>query len=367
MATALSALVSSGEHLGLHGDHCPLCNARRSPGEYAEGVAAAKMRLQEMKSGVTQAQSAVQELQESLKAEIAIGLRSRSAYDEWVSREEAISSREAENQAFFTRNDLSPTLIDNSAALEHEVSRQRNLWLYLTQALSAVESSGAADRVANIELRVTSLQRDVERAAQAIERAQKVLTDIKVLDRAAKRSGDEIIDEQLAVISPLLTEIYQRLRPHPKWRSIEYSIRGDVRRFLSLRVGQGLNPQFIFSSGQRRAAGIAFLLSVHLSRPWCKLNTILLDDPVQHIDDFRALHLVEVIATLRRTGRQVICAVEDSDLADLLSRRLSSELGGPGVRFDIEADGRIIVTAIPTLPRNVLKASEPRTAENSSN
>jgi len=28
----------------------------------------------------------------------------------------------------------------------------------------------------------------------------------------------------------------------------------------------------------------------------------LLDDPVQHIDDYRALNLVEVLAAIRRTG-----------------------------------------------------------------
>jgi hypothetical protein len=37
-----------------------------------------------------------------------------------------------------------------------------------------------------------------------------------------------------------------------------------VRRFLKLEVGSELNPQFIFSSGQRRATGLAFVLSVNL-------------------------------------------------------------------------------------------------------
>jgi len=47
----------------------------------------------------------------------------------------------------------------------------------------------------------------------------------------------------------------------------------------------------------------------------------------QHIDDYRALNLVEVLAAVRRQGRQVIVAVEDSALADLLCRRLRSKIG----------------------------------------
>src|SRR5271165_1023739 len=119
-----------------------------------------------------------------------------------------------------------------------------------------------------------------------------------------------------------MSELYRRLRPHPIWGDIEYKIRGDVRRFLKLQVGDELNPQFVFSSGQRRATGLAFLLSVNLSIAWSRWNSILLDDPVQHIDDFRTVHLVEVLSHLCAGGKQIVCAVEDSALADLMCRRL---------------------------------------------
>jgi ABC-type taurine transport system ATPase subunit len=164
----------------------------------------------------------------------------------------------------------------------------------------------------------------------------------------------------LARISPLLNELYQRLRPHANWRTIDYSIRGDVRRFLSLKVGNDLNPQFVFSSGQRRAAGLAFLLSVHLARPWARWQTLLLDDPVQHIDDFRALQLVEVLAALRQAGRQVIVAVEDEALADLLCRRLLStaEQNGRRITIDYGIRGAADVVArleIPPMEAGVLR------------
>ena len=137
-------------------------------------------------------------------------------------------------------------------------------------------------------------------------------------------------------------------------------IRGDVRRFLSLRVGEGLNPQFVFSSGQRRAVGLASLLSVHLAREWALWDSLVLDDPVQHIDDFRALHLIEVLAALRLSGRQIVCAVEDQALADLLCRRLlsTSESGGKRYDLDIGGDGATAVAAeveVPPMPTGVLR------------
>ena len=111
-----------------------------------------------------------------------------------------------------------------------------------------------------------------------------------------------------------------------------------MRRFLRFQVGGELNPQFIFSSGQRRATGLAFLLSVNLSLAWSRWRTILLDDPVQHVDDFRSIHLAEVMAQLTASGRQIICAVEDAALADLLCRRLPARDGAQGRRVTLGPD-----------------------------
>jgi ABC-type lipoprotein export system ATPase subunit len=64
-----------------------------------------------------------------------------------------------------------------------------------------------------------------------------------------------------------------------------------------------------------------------------------MDDPVQHIDDYRALNLVEVLTAIRRTGRQVIVAVEDVALANVLCRRLRSASGDPGRHFELRTSG----------------------------
>jgi DNA repair exonuclease SbcCD ATPase subunit len=226
------------------------------------------------------------------------------------------------------------------AILEEERSRL----IDLERLIITLEASQAVERITTLEARLAELQQGADAAADRLAQAQTAVAAAKALDRAVRRTNAEIIEERLAVISPLLSELYQRLRPHTEWRSIEYSMRGDVKRFLSLKVGDNLNPQFLFSSGQRRAAGLAFLLSVHLSRPWCGWQTLVLDDPVQHIDDFRALHLAEVLSVLSQSGRQIICAVEDRALADLLCRRLLSTTTAPGVCHDLALSPEGFVT-----------------------
>jgi chromosome segregation protein len=136
-------------------------------------------------------------------------------------------------------------------------------------------------------------------------------------------------------------------------------MRGDVKRFLSFVVGDDINPRFTFSSGQRRALGLAFLLAVYLSRPWCKLRTLVLDDPIQHIDDYRALHLAEVLSSIRQLGHQVVCTVEDPNLAELLCRRLRSQELGDGLKVELEYEPGVgakvkEVSSIAPLPERLL-------------
>jgi chromosome segregation protein len=186
---------------------------------------------------------------------------------------------------------------------------------------------------------LTELLRGAQQSAQSAEKhlstVMRAQTTTQEVADAAKRVSNEIVRERLAFLKPLFLELCDRIRPHSEWPDIDFLLRGDVRPFLSFMIGESMNPRFVFSSGQRRALGLAFLLAVHMSRSWSKLGTLILDDPIQHVDDYRALHLVETLAGLRMLGRQIICTVEDPALADLLCRRLRSNSNEPGIRIDI--------------------------------
>jgi len=224
------------------------------------------------------------------------------------------------------RDEVSDTLQSTAAAVESQRVRS----MELESALSALGASQAAAQLADRELELDAARGQLTAAERALSRLSAAKAAIKESVGTLRRVQGEVIDEQLAALSPLLAELFHRLRPHVDWQTVRYNLRGDVRRMLSLEVGDGFNPSFLFSSGQRRAVGLAFLLAIHLSRGWCRLRTLILDDPVQHVDDYRALHLAEVLTAIRRTRRQVVCTVEDAALAELLARRLRSQGDEPG-------------------------------------
>jgi chromosome segregation protein len=335
IAASLSLLVEHGERLGLHDDHCPLCAARRTSDEFAAGLAAARRRITSLASGVQAARNALATAKDNARQPSLAFQAAAAAVQIHADELRRLHAQEAVHVDFYTQWGLDHRFIHDPEGLEQAISVGRDQSIDLERALLVLEASQAVSRMSSIESNISALRAEIEKLAQAVSQSQNAVTAAREIERSVKRVSAEIIDERLAQISPLLNELYQRLRPHANWRTIDYSIRGDVRRFLSLKVGDGLNPQFVFSSGQRRAAGLAFLLSVYLARAWTPVRSLLLDDPVQHIDDYRALHLVEVLAALRLDGRQIICAVEDPALADLLCRRLVSTSTEGGRRLDI--------------------------------
>jgi len=359
-AASLSLLVEHGERLGLHDDHCPLCAAHRTSDEFATGLAAARRRIASLASGVQDARDALATVKDNARQRSLAFHAAADAVQAHVRERRRLLDQEAAHVDFYTQWGLDHRFIHDSGGLEQAISIERDRLIDLERALIVLEASQAVSRISSIENNISALRNDIEKLANAVSQSQSAVTAAREIERSVRRVSAEIIDERLAQISPLLNELYQRLRPHTNWRTIDYSIRGDVRRFLSLKVGDGLNPQFVFSSGQRRAAGLAFLLSVHMARAWTPLRSLLLDDPVQHIDDFRALHLVEVLATLRLDGRQIICAVEDPALADLMCRRLVSTSTEEGRRLDLDlgpfgATSVVIDQEIHPMPVGVLR------------
>lgn len=336
-ASHVVSLLDHGESVGLIDGHCPLCDAARNNEEFQSAIASARSRLEKRGERIRAAQKKL----DTARAEAARAQETLSAADHTlrllVERRDALSKELAAIDGVLASNEMPPYSVNADAARE-AVMRRQDETVRLEGALFILESSGAHDRVLALESRIQNFRQQIEKERAKLTACERACDTAKQIDSAAKSAANEILTEQFDTVMPLLKELYSRLRPHTDWREIETDFGGKVRASLNFSVGDGWNPQFLFSSGQRRAAGLAFLLSIHLSRPWCTLRSLLLDDPVQHIDDYRALNLVEVLAAVRRSGRQVLIAVEDPALADLLCRRLRSSATEAGKRFDLCTD-----------------------------
>jgi chromosome segregation protein len=327
----LAALHEAGRAVGLRNGACPLCAATQSLDQFQAALDAL---ARELEAEDREAASVDQRTAE-LARQVDQLTKDSKALDDQLRRFDA-----AENELGRRRALLSEQLRRHGAPVDERLDREEALAFArdvqldaeaLGSALAVLEASASMERVAEIERRLAQARDSSASLEAELRRLEAAESRAKRLIKGVRRAVGEVVEERLASLDPLLKDLYARLRPHSDWTDLTYTVRGDVKKLLSLTVGSEVNPRYTFSSGQRRAIGLAFLLAVHLSRPWCRLRTLILDDPVQHIDDFRALHLVEVLSAVRRYGQQIICAVEDEELAELICRRVRSARDGEGL------------------------------------
>ncbi len=338
LAVAVVNIVRLGRKVGRVNGHCPLCDTKLGEEEFQTGMRAAAARLMEASSQAANADATVQEADELLGALDRQALEAEDVAKNLQQGGNALSVAEREIREAFRTTGFELETEVTVDAMTSAIGAASTEVAELERALRVVELAQTVSGAKDLEETISALRAQSDEAERRQARAARAVQRAKEIQKAITRTRNELLEERLTAISPLLAELYQRFRPHLDWRTIEYKLRGDVRRFLSLSVGESFNPQFMFSSGQRRVAGLAFLLSIYLSRAWSSWQSLLLDDPVQHIDDYRALNLTEVLSAIRRDGRQIICAVEDQQLGDLLARRLRSSFASPGARIRLDLD-----------------------------
>jgi len=275
-ATHMAAIIEHGSAIGLHDGHCPLCEALRTPEQFNNAISASRklladrgVKLAQAAETLTKARATVSEAERSLM--IAEGRVSAIQI-----RRAVLDQKLKEITDTYARYRFDAPINDPKLA-QTKLFTEREQLVQLERALSMLEASNAIDRVKTLESRTAALRERSDQEAAKLAAADKALEAAHQIDNSAKTVANEILTEQFDTVMPLLKELYRRLRPHANWAEIESDFGGKIRGSLNFTVGDGYNPQFLFSSGQRRAAGLAFLLAVHLSRPWCKWRSLLMD------------------------------------------------------------------------------------------
>lgn len=91
--------------------------------------------------------------------------------------------------------------------------------------------------------------------------------------------------------------------------------------------GKEADPLLVFSCSQANIVALSYFLAIGLaSREW-SLPFLLLDDPLQSMDDVNALGFADLCRHIGG-GRQVVVATHERRLAALLERKLAPRSEG---------------------------------------
>jgi len=220
---------------------------------------------------------------------------------------------------------LGEALNEQRRGLERRLSTRRNALDAIARARSAIVARDKAEQALKAEERRRRLASDSLDRAQALrEDAQTIRKGVDVVRSAIIRR--EFNDR----LNRVWRDLFVRLAPGEPFVPAFSVPKASTRRLQPKLVTHhrdggrpGGTPGAMLSAGNLNTAALTLFLALHLAVP-IQLPWLILDDPVQSMDDVHVAHLAALLKTLsKQHGRQLIVAVHDRQLFEYLKLELS--------------------------------------------
>jgi exonuclease SbcC len=170
----------------------------------------------------------------------------------------------------------------------------------------------------------------VETAQAAFKTVDDLRKNLKLLSESAVSVRTEIVQQVFnESLNSIWKDLFVRLAPEEPFVPVfalpdmtSGPVKADLRTSYRGKTDGG-NPKAMLSAGNLNTAALTLFLSLHLSAP-PTLPWLVLDDPVQNMDDIHIAQFAALLKTLtRQKARQVIIAVHEKPLFDYLALELS--------------------------------------------
>ncbi|MCD6471793.1 AAA family ATPase [Candidatus Aerophobetes bacterium] len=162
-----------------------------------------------------------------------------------------------------------------------------------------------------------------------MRRWRKRLEDLK-RETSQKRRLQE--QRHFDCFRPTINLIYHRLNAHPLLGDIEISFKREELKIISKtsfispqNTGKVVEipPSHVFSEAQLNTLAISIFLASAIEQGWSRFRAILIDDPVQNMDDLNSYAFLDLILGLAGLGHQFIISTCNRDFYKLMLMKFS--------------------------------------------
>ena len=320
----------------LLSEDCPVCHQSIDPDEvetHLRELADDTSSLMELRQAEVDARGELAAAQVKERDAIANLGSAKSVCEGWDllrEREAALADRlielSARDVSPFSVRALADSELDEIASiLVHFLERFAAALERYIDALSETLTSGHIER-SRSELKTSQLTLDDR--SRRLKKAGLRAARLKQLADASTQARVEVTAKRFAAIEPLVGDIYSRLDPHPSFKLIgfEHSIyygKGSSTPVVSdVAAGIAADPLIVFSASQANIAALSYFLAMSLGAGMRGLPFVLLDDPLQSMDDVNVLGFADLCRFVR-SQRQLIVSTHDRRFANLLHRKLA--------------------------------------------
>lgn len=168
-----------------------------------------------------------------------------------------------------------------------------------------------------------------------LARANTLRSKARSLSQAARETRTDIVRKVFNdTLNNVWRDLFLRLAPEEPFVpafALPNNISGPVEALLETQYrsgGRGGNPRAILSAGNLNTAALTLFFALHLS-VYPKLPWLILDDPVQSMDDVHVAQFAALLRTLsKQHSRQLVIAVHEQPLFEYLALELSPAFDG---------------------------------------
>ncbi len=219
---------------------------------------------------------------------------------------------------------LLTTLNEQTAALNHRVSARRRAGEALQRARAEIARRQALDTL------IESDTAAYGKVVQALNRASVIRADAQLVKAHVEAVRSRIIGREFNDrLNRLWRDLFVRLAPREQFVPA-FQVPSESTRRLQPKLitilrsgGTGGTPGAMLSAGNLNTAALTLFIALHLTVS-AQLPWLILDDPVQSMDDVHVAHFAALLRTLSKgQNRQVIVAVHDRQLFEYLRLELS--------------------------------------------
>lgn len=342
--------VLAANALGLLGPTCPVCGQdidedhvrqhlqRRIESSMSDAALAKSLADMEAAQAKLNDSRAARDAREHELAPL------RAANAEWQQVVQAEQAWMADVPKLGPETGVGVIFVNSLKVASGDVTELENVALGLS-ALGA----GLADLSA--VLRTDSGEARITKARAALEKAEGALDDLKsdaqvasaneeagqTLMRAATRAATAVTDRRFRQLAPIVQDIYQRLDPHPAFTVLDFDLDVYNRKGIASPVVRDevesvdADPLLVFSSSQANVTALSYFLALGWAAGPEALPFVLLDDPLQSMDDVNSLGFSDLCRHIRRQ-RQLVVSTHEGRLASLLQRKLAPRVMGERTR-----------------------------------
>lgn len=187
--------------------------------------------------------------------------------------------------------------------------------------------------------RIAADESNHRRVDEALKRAARIRSDAQTIKSNVEAVRSKIIGKEFNDrLNRLWRNLFVRLAPNepyvPAFRVPTESTHRLQPKLITIHRhgGAGGTPGAMLSAGNLNTAALTLFIALHLTvsgqLPW-----LILDDPVQSMDDVHIAHFAALLRTLsKQHQRQIIIAVHDRQLFEYLKLELSPAFEGDSLR-----------------------------------